>query len=147
VAVLIRRAALAGVGLFALASFATGCATDTSRLTPEQAKRFETEGILHQAENVVFRQTHDVGRADAGWRDVVASVVVTKQSVVIHRNERILLEINPRSRRFLQVRRDGSRVRIRSGGGGAAEVWSFQPPDDPSAWAKDIRATIAAARG
>jgi hypothetical protein len=123
-----------------------GCAVETSRLTPEQAQRLEAEGILHRAANVVFRRSHDVGRSEAGWREVVASVVVTRQTMLVHRNGRVLLEINPRSRRFLQVQRDGMRVRIRSGGGGSAEVWSFAPPDDPAAWARDMRAVIKGSR-
>jgi hypothetical protein len=137
-----------GVALLAAAAFAlaSGCAQETGRLTPEETRRVESEGVLHRADNLKFRRSHDVGRYEAGWREGVASIVVTRQSVLIHRNDQVFLEINPRSRRFLQVRRDGDRVRIRSGSGGASEVWSFDPPDSADVWAKDIRAVIAATR-
>jgi hypothetical protein len=132
------RAIVAALALL----LATGCARETGRLTPELARRIESEGVLHRADNLKFRRSHDVGRYDAGWREGVASIIVTRESVLIHRNEQVFLEINPRSRRFLQVRRDGPRLRIRSGSGGASEVWSFEPPDSAEAWAKDIRAVI-----
>ena len=60
-------------------------------------------------------------------------------SVVIHKNERISLEIMARTRRYVQVRGDGDRVRISAGAGKSAESWSFVPPDDPVGWAEDIR--------
>ena len=123
---------------------AAGCARETGRLTPEMARRVESEGVLHRADNLKFRRSPDVGRYDAGWREGVASIIVTRESVLIHRNEQVFLEINPRSRRFLQVRREGERIRIRSGSGGSSEVWSFEPPDSADAWAKDIRAVIRA---
>lgn len=136
----LRRALLAAV--FS-AGLAAGCAADTGHLTPELKQRVESEGILRRADNLRFRRSHDVGRYDSGWKEGVASIIVTRQSVLIHRNDQVFLEVNPRSRRFLQVRRDGDRVRIRSGSGGASEVWSFEPPDSADAWAKDIRAVIA----
>lgn len=142
-----RPRALAAVVAFTSSlTLWAGCAIETGRLTPEQAQRLEGEGILHRAANVVFRRTHDAGHYGAGWREVVASIVVTRQTVLVHRNGAALLEINPRSRRFLQVLRDGARVRIRSGGGGSAEAWSFAPPDDPASWTRDIRAVIEASR-
>jgi hypothetical protein len=125
---------------------ATGCARETGRLTPEQTARLASEGILHRADNLKFRRSHDVGRYDAGWREGVASIIVTRQSVLIHRNDKVFLDVNPRSRRFLQVRRERDRVRIRSGSGGASEVWSFVPPDSADIWTKDIRAVIAGTR-
>jgi hypothetical protein len=121
---------------------AAGCARETGRLTPEMARRVESEGVVHRADNLKFRRSHDVGRYDAGWREGVASIIVTRESVLIHRNDQVFLEINPRSRRFLQVRRERERIRIRSGSGGSSEVWSFEPPDSADAWAKDIRALI-----
>jgi hypothetical protein len=67
---------------------------------------------------------------------------VTKQRVIIHKNEKVGIELTPRTRRFVQVRRDGSRVRISTGGGASAESWSFVPPDDAAGWADDIRAVV-----
>lgn len=143
-----RRPVAARIAVLVLASLSllAGCARETGRLTPEQTRRLEAEGILHRADNLKFRRSHDVGRYDAGWREGVASIVVTRQSVLIHRNDQVFLEINPRSRRFLDVRREGGRVRIRSGSGGASEVWSFEPPDSADTWAKEIRAVISATR-
>ncbi len=42
---------------------------------------------------------------------------MTKQSVIIHKNEKLGLEITPRTRRAVRVRREGVRVRISAGGG------------------------------
>ena len=122
-----------------------GCQEKTSTLTPTQQHRLESEGIVRRADDLIFRYTHDVGRRDAGWEDRKASIIVTKQSVIIHKNEKLGLEITARTRRFLQVRRDGDRVRISAGGGKSAESWSFIPPDDAAGWADDIRAVVNAA--
>ena len=128
--------ALATAGLF------TACREQTGALTAEQQRRLEAEGIVRRADDLTFRYTHDAGRRDAGWEDRRASIIVTKQSVIIHKNEKLGIELTPRTRRFVQVRRDGSRVRISAGGGLSAESWSFVPPDDPAGWAEDIRAVV-----
>jgi hypothetical protein len=128
--------ALATVGLL------LACQEKTGALTAEQSARLEAEGIVRHAEDLTFRYTHDPGRRDAGWEDRRASIIVTRQSVIIHKNEKLGIELNPRTRRFVQVRRDGSRVRISAGGGKSAESWSFEPPDDPTGWADDIRAVV-----
>jgi hypothetical protein len=116
-----------------------GCQEKTGALTPSEQQRIDSEGLVRRADDLMFRYTHDAGRRDAGWEDRKASIIVTKQSVIIHKNEKLGLEITPRTRRFVQVRRDGNRVRISAGGGGSAESWSFVPPDDPAGWADDIR--------
>jgi hypothetical protein len=118
----------------ALALGTTGCQEKTSALTAAQQQRLDSEGIVRRADDLMFRYTHDAGRRDAGWEDRRASIIVTKQSVIIHKNEKLGLEINPRTRRFMQVRRDGDRVRISTGGGASAESWSFVPPDDAAGW-------------
>ena len=128
--------ALATVGLL------LACHEKTGALTAEQSARLESEGIVRRADDLTFRYTHDTGRRDAGWEDRRASIIVTRRSVVIHKNEKLGLELNPRTRRFVQVRRDGSRVRISAGGGKSGESWSFEPPDDPAGWADDIRAVV-----
>jgi len=139
-----RRASAAFL-LCAAALASAACSQKTSALTPAQQQRLESEGILRRADDLIFRYTHDAGRRDAGWEDRKASIIVTKQSVIIHKNEKLGLEITARTRRFLQVRRDGNRVRISAGGGKSAESWSFIPPDDPAGWADDIRAVVNAA--
>jgi hypothetical protein len=123
------------------------CSGDTSRLAPEQQARFSAEGQLHRADNVWFRYTHDAGTRSAGWEDRRGSIIVTRQTVLIHKNEKIGIEITPASRRFYDVARDGDRVRIGAGSGKSREVWSFTPPDDPEGWARDIRAVIRLASG
>jgi hypothetical protein len=126
-----------------VASGAIGaCQQKTGALTPSEQQRIDAEGVVRRADDLIFRYTHDAGRRDAGWEDRKASIIVTKQSVIIHKNEKLGLEITPRTRRYVSVRRDGNRVRISAGGGGSAESWSFVPPDDAAGWAADIRAVI-----
>ena len=140
-----RRASGALLLVCAAALASAACSQKTGALTPAQQQRLESEGILRRADDLIFRYTHDAGRRDAGWEDRKASIIVTKQSVIIHKNEKLGLEITARTRRFLQVRRDGDRVRISAGGGKSAESWSFIPPDDAAGWADDIRAVVNAA--
>jgi hypothetical protein len=143
------RTARYAAGLVVLACGAmpvVGCREKTGALTTAQQQRLDSEGVVRRADDLVFRYTHDAGRRDAGWEDRRASVIVTKQSVIIHKNEKLGLEITPRTRRFVEVRRDGDRVRISAGGGKSAESWSFVPPDDAAGWANDIRAVIRAGR-
>jgi hypothetical protein len=123
---------------------AAACQEKTGALTTSQQQRLDSEGIVRRADDLTFRYTHDAGRRDAGWEDRRASIIVTRQSVIIHKNEKLGLEITPRTRRFVQVRREGDRVRISAGGGKSAESWSFVPPDDASGWAEDIRSVIKA---
>jgi len=123
----------------------SACQEKTGALTAEQQTRLESEGIVRRAEDLTFRYTHDAGRRDAGWEDRRASIIVTKQRVIIHKKEKLGLELTPRTRRFVQVRRDGGRVRISAGGGASAESWSFVPPQDPAGGAGDIRAVVRAA--
>ena len=133
------RALMRALCMVALLS---ACQQGTGALTAEQQTRLESEGIVRRADDLTFRYTHDAGRRDAGWEDRRASIIVTKQRVIIHKNEKLGLELTPRTRRYVQVRREGGRVRISAGAGASAESWSFVPPDDPAGWATDIRAVI-----
>lgn len=133
---------LLALGLLGVTGLMTSCQEKTGALTPSEQQRIDSEGLVRRADDLIFRYTHDAGRRDAGWEDRKASIIVTKQSVIIHKNEKLGLEISPRTRRYVAVRRDGNRVRISAGGGGSAESWSFVPPDDPAAWADDIRAVV-----
>jgi hypothetical protein len=131
------------------------CAQDTSRLTPEQEARFQEEGIVRRADNLVFHYTHDYASRSYGYRrgetrenreDRRASIIVTRKSVLIHKNEKVGIAITPRTRRYDVSRRDG-RVLIHAGTGRTGEVWSFEPPDgDAEGWTHDIRAVIRAGR-
>ena len=123
------------------------CAEKTGAITPEQQQRLDAEGIVRRADDQVFRYTHGSGTRDAGWEERKASIIVTHQSVIIHKNQKLGLEITPRTRRYVQVRRDGNRVRISAGGGQSAESWSFVPPDDAAGWADDIRAVVKLTTG
>ena len=128
--------------VLAIVGVLSACQEKTGALTAEQRSRLESEGIVRRADDLTFRYTHDAGRRDARWEDRRASIIVTKQSVIIHKNAKLGLEVAPRTRRFVQVRRDGSRVRISAGGGASAESWSFVPPEDPAGWADDIRRVV-----
>jgi hypothetical protein len=132
--------------LLVAASFLGACQEKTGALTPSEQQRIDSEGLVRRADDLIFRYTHDAGRRDAGWEDRKASIIVTKQSVIIHKNEKLGLELTPRTRRYVSVRRDGSRIRISAGGGGSAESWSFVPPDDPAGWAEDIRSVVRQAQ-
>ena len=140
-----RRAAFF---LFCAAAVAAGgCSEKTGALTADQQQRLDAEGIVRRADDLDFRYTHDAGSREAGWEDRRASIIVTRQSVIIHKNEKLGLELDQHTRRFVQVRRDGARVRISAGGGRSSESWSFVPPDDAPGWANDIRAVIHGASG
>lgn len=123
-----------------------GCNRTTGALTPSEQRRIDSEGLVRRADDLVFRYSHGAGTREAGWEDRRASILVTRQSVIIHKNEKLGLEITSRTRRFVQVRRDGNRVRISAGGGKSAESWSFIPPDDAPGWVNDIRAVIRSAK-
>ena len=71
---------------------ASACREKTGALTAAQQQRLESEGIVRRADDLTFRYTHDAGRRDAGWEDRRASIIVTKQSVIIHKNEKLGLE-------------------------------------------------------
>ena len=126
----------------ALTAGLAGCRERSGALTPAQRERFAAEGIRHQAEDLVFRYTDHPGRRDARWEDRLASIVVTGTTVLVHKNEKVGVEITPRTRRYAAVERSGNRVRIRVGQGRSEELWSFVPPDDPSGWVDDMRAVI-----
>lgn len=123
-----------------------GCNRTTGKLSPAAEQQFAAEGIVRRAEDLDFRYTHDVGRRDTRWENRRASIVVTRQSVLIHKNEKVGLDITPTTRRYVDVARDGNRVRIRAGSGRSGEVWSFQPESDATGWTEAIRAVIKASR-
>ena len=140
------RAAAASLAAALCLAFLPGCTPDTSTLTPEWTARFETEGVLRRADNVVVRHTRQAGPYDKGYKDRLASVLVTKGTILIHQGDRVLLEITPRTRRRVEVRRDGSRVRIRAVGERVTEVFSFEPREDRDGWVADLRAVAGLSR-
>ena len=128
--------------VFGLCAALAGCREHSGALTQAQQERFTGEGIRREAQDLTFRYTDHPGRRDARWEDRLASIVVTGATVLVHKNEKVGVEITPRTRRWAEVDRSGSRVRIRVGRGRTEELWSFVPPDDPAGWADDIRAVI-----
>ena len=133
-----NRAAPATLVLAVIAA----CLADTSRLDADQEARLAAQGIVLRADNLVFRHSQDLGRRDARYRDRRASIVVTRQTVLIHERGYVDLLIEPASRRWLEVHRDGDRVRTNAGTGRSTEVWSFVPPGDANAWTGAIRDVI-----
>ena len=127
------------LALFALVVF-SGCARDTSTLTPAWQQRFATEGIVRRADNVVVRHTREAGRYENSYKDRLASVVVTRGTILIHQGERVLLEVTPRTRREISITRQGGRIRIRAIGERVTEIFSFEPKEDAAGWAEDLRA-------
>lgn len=133
------RKALLACAVMASASCQNG---PTGRLTPEVASRLAGEGILRRADDLTFRYTLAAGRSNAGWENRRASIIVTRSSVLIHKNEKLGIDIRPGHGDRYSVERAGNRIRIRAGTGRTAEIWSFEPPADAPGWAADIRAAI-----
>src|SRR6185503_5658777 len=75
--------------LIVLAGCWAGCSQNTGRLSPDLERRFAAEGVVRRSDNVVFRYTHGYGTREEGWEDRVASIVVTGQTVYIHKNEKV----------------------------------------------------------
>ena len=132
------------VVLVALAVAAiSGCGDrHTGALTAAQEKQFADEGVLRRADDLDFRYTSDPRGRNERWENRRASIVVTKSTILIHKNAKVGLEITPAARRDLSVDRSADRVRIHSGRGQSEEVWSFVPPSDAPGWTTDIRSVI-----
>ena len=129
--------------LVCLVTVASACHdASTGALAPQVASRLAAEGVLRRADDLTFRYTLGAGRSNAGWEDRRASIVVTRSSVLIHKNEKVGIDIRPGHADRYSVERAGTRIRIRSGSGRAAEIWSFEPPSDAPGWTTDIRAAI-----
>jgi hypothetical protein len=135
-----RRLGIAALLGAALAGAA--CRETSGALSPQQERRFAAETIVRRADDMIFRYTRDPGGRAERREDRLASIVVTRSSVLIHKNAKVGLEITPLSRREYGVERSGERVRIRAGRGRSEEIWSFVPPDDPAGWVGDVKAVI-----
>lgn len=129
------------LGLALVAGMA--CRQTTARLSPELAGRFEAESVVRRADDQVFRYTY-YSRSTRGhrWEDRDASIIVTRRSVFIHKNEKVGLDLTPASRKSNDARREGDRVIISSGSGQSRVSWSFRPTDDADGWTRDIRAVL-----
>lgn len=130
-----KMALLCTVGLVAC-----GQSGSTAELPPQVEARVAQEGVVRRAGDLMFRYTEAPGRRSARWEDRRASIVVTPTTILIHKNAKVGLEITPRTRRDVAIEREGSRVRLRAGGGRSEVLWSFLPPDgDAAGWARDMR--------
>lgn len=119
------------------------CHQTTGKLSADLDSRFAAEGISRRADDQVFRYTY-FSRSSNGttWENRDASIIVTRRSVYIHKNEKVGLEIVPGGRKVYDVRREADRVIIGAGSGKSHVSWSFRPVEDPEGWATDIRAVI-----
>ena len=136
------RRALAALLLAALLLAALGgCSTATSRLPAELERRLDAEHVVRREDDAHLRYTRGIIRRQ--WDEGVASIVLTRETVLIHKNERVLLEITPRNRGRYRVHRDHDRVSIGSALPTSRASWSFRPRDgDAEGWARDLRATL-----
>ncbi|MEO8138349.1 MAG: hypothetical protein ABI742_01825, partial [Gemmatimonadota bacterium] len=91
----------------------------------------------------LFRYTY-YSRSTRGsrWEDRDASIIVTRVSVFIHKNEKVGLDLAGATRKATEVRREGDRVIISAGSGQSRVSWSFRPPEGAEAWTTDIRAVL-----
>lgn len=119
------------------------CRHTTATLSPDLASRFEAESTVRRADDQVFRYTY-YSRSSRGarWEDRDASIIVTRQTVFIHKNEKVGLDLTATSRKVNEVHRDGDRVIIGSGSGQSHVSWSFRPAQDAEGWTRDIRAVL-----
>ena len=123
------------------------CEGGTARLAPDKEQRYASEGVTRRAADLTFRYTRDPGGRGERWENRRASIIVTRSSLLIHKNDKVGLEITPRTQREVAVQRSAQRIRIRSGTGRSEEVWSFEPQSDAEGWTTDIRAVIKASKG
>nr|MBA2626620.1 hypothetical protein [Gemmatimonadales bacterium] len=94
----------------------------TARLAPAVESRLAAEGIVCRAADQTFRYSFGTGARNAGWEDRRASIVVTHSTVLIHKNEKVGIEITPATAERFSVERSGPRIRIRAGQGRSAEI-------------------------
>ncbi|HEX5576874.1 MAG TPA: hypothetical protein VFX40_00805, partial [Gemmatimonadaceae bacterium] len=83
-----------------VALFAAGCGPGrTDALSSQLEDRFAREEVVRRAPDLEFRYTRNPGGRDERREDRRASIVVTRSSVYIHKNEKVGLELTPRTRR------------------------------------------------
>lgn len=117
----------------------------TAKLAPELERRFTAEVILRQADDQTFRYTEKGSGNSSSWENRAASIIVTKRTVYLHKNEKVGIEIVAGGKNDeWEVHKDGERVLIQNGEGRGRYTWSFTPPSDPGGWTEDIRAVIKA---
>ncbi|MEO8032682.1 MAG: hypothetical protein ABI765_17665 [Gemmatimonadota bacterium] len=116
----------------------------TATLTPDLDQRFQAEGVLHRADDQAFRYTEKTSSNSNTWENREASIIVTRRSVYLHKNEKVGIDIvaGGSGNGDYEVHKDGERVLISSGNGRSKATWSFAPPSDAAGWTTDIRSVI-----
>jgi len=131
------------LAVFLLAGPAACGPRTTAQLSPELEQRFANEVVLRQADNQTFRYTEKGSGNSSSWENRAASIIVTKRTVYLHKNEKVGIEIVAGGKNDgWEVHKDGERVLIQNGEGRGRYTWSFAPPSDPAGWTEDIRAVI-----
>lgn len=133
--------------LLALLATAPACSRTTGKLSASQLSELQGEGIVRRQDDLWMRYSHGLATYRGGWEEHRASIVVTGARILIHRNDRVILEITERSTGHYSVRRTGDRLSLHAGDGRSARSWAFHPADDPEGWAKDMRAVIKKTEG
>ena len=104
-------------------------------------QRVEAQGIVRREDNARIRYTRGVIRRQ--WDEGVASIVLTREGFLIHKNDRVLFEITKLNRDRYRVHRDHDRVAVGSVLPTSRASWSWRPRDgDAEGWARDLRATL-----
>ena len=125
----------------ALALALAGCTPGTSNMPAAMRQGVEAQGIVRHEDNARIRYTRGVIRRQ--WDEGVASIVLTREGLLIHKNDRVLLEITKLNRGRYRVHRDHDRVAVGSALPTSRTSWSWRPRDgDAEGWAHDVRATL-----
>lgn len=125
----------------ALALLLSGCSAGTSNMPAAMRQRIEADGIVRREDDARIRYTR--GGIRKQWDEGVASIVLTRQGFLIHKNDRVLFEITPLNRSRYKVRRDHDRIAVASAVVSSHASWTWRPKDgDAEGWAKDLRATL-----
>ena len=128
-------------GVVALALLLSGCSAGTSKLSAAMRQRIEADGIVRHEDDARIRYTRGATRKQ--WDEGVASIVLTREGFLIHKNDRVLFEITPLNRARYRVHRDHDRLAVTSAAAASHASWSWRPKDsDAEGWARDIRATL-----
>ena len=133
--------------LLALLAAMASCSRSTGKLSPELLQQLQGERVVRRADDLWIRYSHGMGTLRGGWEEHRASIVVTGARILIHQNDRVLIEITERSTGRYSLRREGDRLSLRSGEGRSARSWAFHPMDDPEGWARDMRVVLEKTAG
>jgi hypothetical protein len=122
-----------------------GCVPGTGALPPELEQRLTAEGIVHRADDQVFRYTY-YSRSTRGnrWEERDASIIITPRTLLIHKNGKVGLELTSVTRKAVDISRNADRLTVAAGSGQSRVSWSFRPPSDAEGWTNAARAVLRA---